>query len=658
VVAPLAALVLPVAAVVLYFNSLPGPFLFDDGGAIVNELNRPKLAPLSRLWRVPPDSSFAGRPVVALTIAVNDWLGGADVRGYRAVNIAIHALCGLALFGVVRRTLMGPRLGARYGAAADGLALAAALVWLVHPVQSECVGYVSQRTESLMALFYLLTLYCAVRAHDGRRAGVWGLAAVVACALGMASKEVMVTAPVMVVFHDAVYAGQRWGALLRRRWRLYVGLAATWGVLAWMMWAAPRSETVGFGGGVSAWVYALNQCVMLLEYLRITFWPSALVFDYGVPQALTLGEVWPEAAAVLLALAVCAVVVWRWPAVGYPLAWFFIVLGPTSSVVPIVTEVGAERRVYLAGMGLFALAVVLGYAVLTRFGGRRGRVVAMGLAGLWVAGLAAATVQRNREYRSAVAIWTTVVERLPTNARGHSNLAMALMQAGQLEEADAAIVRSLELVPKDVDTLLARGDIYVARRRLYEAIDVFEECLRIEPTLAVAHVKIARVLMAQRQVERAIRRYEQALALKPDYAQAHLELGDALLSDGQGMEAVTHYRAALAHHADWWAPISRLAWVLATHPDERVRDGAEALRLAKRAAVPSMKGRPLVDATLAAAHARVGEFTEAVALAESALRLAEAEGNARVAGEIREQLACYRAGRAYETRAGMAGAAE
>ena len=104
------------------------------------------------------------RPLVGFTLAVNYAIGGLEPWGYHAVNLAVHILAALVLFGLVRRTLPNPRLRERIGGAATALALVVALLWLLHPLQTESVTYVSQRAEALMGLFYLLTLYCTARA--------------------------------------------------------------------------------------------------------------------------------------------------------------------------------------------------------------------------------------------------------------------------------------------------------------------------------------------------------------------------------------------------------------------------------------------------------------------------------------------------------------
>src|SRR4029453_6918379 len=208
-----------VVGAVTYATSLSGPFLFDDDASVVENTTIRNLRPSVALH---PDreSPTAGRPLVNLTFAINYAIGGLNVAGYHATNIAIHLLCGLVLFGLARRTLDLPRIPASLRQWSADLAFAITLLWVVHPLNSEAVDYITKRTESLMAFFYLLTVYSALRAAAGpaeagphvraavspRVRGVrlqadlpWTLASVVCCALGMACKESMVTAPLMVL---------------------------------------------------------------------------------------------------------------------------------------------------------------------------------------------------------------------------------------------------------------------------------------------------------------------------------------------------------------------------------------------------------------------------------------------------------------------------
>ena len=205
----------------------------------------PAIRSLSGAWSQPRNTPLAGRPVAGLTFALNFAANEVDAAAYRATNIAIHIACALLLFGLVRRTLALSQLHARFGGAASNLAFAIALLWVVHPLTTDAVTYVTQRTESLMALCYLITLYASLRGHresathNGRSTLLWQAVAVAACAFGMGVKESMVTAPVVVALFDRVFLFDSFRAAIAVRWRLYVSLALTWLVLVFQVATTP-----------------------------------------------------------------------------------------------------------------------------------------------------------------------------------------------------------------------------------------------------------------------------------------------------------------------------------------------------------------------------------------------------------------------------------
>ena len=286
------ALVIVIAGLMAYHNSFHGPFIFDDVPAILNNLNIRQLWPLWRAMYAPSSSPVAGRPVVCLTFALNYAVGGLNIWGYHAFNVMVHLLCALALFGILRRTFEGEKLRGRFGVAAVWLAGAIALIWEVHPLQTESVTYIVQRTESLMGLFLLLTLYCVLRSSQSAHPRVWRALAVVACGLGMGSKEVMVVAPVIVLLYDRVFLVSSFRELWQRRKGLYIGLAGTWLILAVLMAATFPRETISFGTeNLTAGDYLKTEAGVLLYYLRLCFWPHPLVIDYSNwPIARSLRE--------------------------------------------------------------------------------------------------------------------------------------------------------------------------------------------------------------------------------------------------------------------------------------------------------------------------------------------------------------------------------
>ncbi len=632
------ALIVGVVAAV-YANSLSGPFVFDDIGAIVENPHVRRLWPLSSALAAPAQATVAGRPVVSLSLALNHAVGGLDVRGYHAVNIAIHALCALLLQAIVRATL-GRFPGAR--ARASGLATIVALLWAVHPLCTETVNYVIQRTESIMSLFYLLTLYCAIRAADGLRGSWrWTASAVAASALGMASKEAMVTAPVAVLLYDWAYRSDSLGQALRERRALYAGLAATWGVLAALTVHGPRSDTVGFDLGLGALDYARNQAGVVLEYLGSALWPHPLVFDYGYARPLATGSPPLDILGILAAL-LLATGLWGWrPALGYPALWVLLVLAPTSSFVPIVSEVGAERRMYLPLAGLIAGIVGLGWAGLRALeriaGGSRPwpRRLALGLVVLALVGLGWGTHRRNRDYRDAVTLWQTAIAVRPQNPRAHNNLGHSIHRQARPTEAIAHYLAALALDPDYSQAHFNLGVALADLGRTDEAIASYRSALERNPRLAAAHVNLGSELANRGRLREAIPHFRDAVRCAPDWSGARHKLGRALRLAGESGAALEQLKEALRLDPLDSQALAELAWILATDPVRERRDGAEAVRLATRALESSGGSSAIVLDALAAAYAEAGRYEAAV---QTGRRAREAAGRAH-AVELEREIA-------------------
>jgi len=535
------AVVLVVAGALAYATGFSNPFLYDDQTAIVKNPQIRTLSPLSVPLTPPRDTPVAGRPLVNLSLAANYAYGGLDVTGYHVTNLALHLLTALVLFGVVRRTLPGgskdpqPRT-------ADGLALAAALVWVLHPLNTEVVNYTVQRTESLMALCYLTTLYCAIRAKAHPERWPWRAAALVACAAGMASKESMVTAPLMVFVYDCVFLYPSVGAAVRERRALYIGLAATWAVLAALMLGQPRTS-VGFAAGVSPWTYLLNQLPMITRYLWLTLWPRPLVVDYGLPRAVGPGDAIVPGLILLALGAATLLALRRRPALGFLGVWFFVTLAPTSSVVPIATEVGAERRMYLPLMALAVFAVIGAYRLLSRRLQADSRVPAAVLAVVCLL-LAAGTTVRTLEYRSVRTIAQTNVDRYP---HGRARLALASELVAVNEHSEA--LRQLQEAVKDYPQAhLALATEMATSGRLAEAVTEAEEFIRLLPGNAevpTARDLMGRALALQGLYEPAVEQFTMLTHARPNDAGPYVSIGDARLRQRRAAEAVASYESAL-----------------------------------------------------------------------------------------------------------------
>jgi Flp pilus assembly protein TadD len=607
---PLLAVACLIAAGLLaWSNSFSGPFVFDDRPAI---LANPTLHHLSDALSPPRDGgTTSGRPLVNVSLALNFALSGTSVGSYHALNLAIHLLAGLTLFGLIRRTLLlsgGPPAG-------TSIAFSAALLWLLHPLQTAAVTYVVQRAESLMALFFLLTLYAFVRAVAAEtdpvgnaRRNRWLALSVTCCLAGMACKEVMAVAPLVVWLYDRTFVAGGFLGALRRKVGYYLALASTWGLLAGLVVSNhSRSGTAGFGGAVAPLEYAFTQCAAIVRYLMLAVWPRNLVFDYGTSLIGSFTEIWPQALLLLVLIVGIAWALRRVPVLGFLGMGFFLVLAPSSSVVPIATQTIAEHRMYLP-LAALATAVVLG---LQRFTARWTLPIAvvLGIA------LGAATFQRNRDYRDPVTLWADTVAKRPENARARNHLGIALAQSGKSVEAIPHYEAALRISPQDAETHHNLANAFKETSRSVEALAHYERAVQLKPDLLAARLALANALVqagrtsealahyaaaeklgaldaqalgaygatlaSMGNVGEAIPRYERALQLAPKDAQLHYNLGLAFARTGRFPEAIEHFRTATQLEPSNLPARVNLANALlvAGRPSEAIAEYESALRL-------------------------------------------------------------------------------
>lgn len=631
----LLALVLMLAGTAVYANSVDVPFIFDDEPHIVENRQIERLWPP---WQLLGDSF---RPVLKLTLAANYAIGGRDPAGYHLVNAAIHVLAAWLLFGVVRRCAERVVPGRDHTA----FAFLAALLWMLHPLQTQAVTYTIQRGESLMGLFYLLTLYAAIRSAASGHPVAWGALAVASCTLGMGTKSVMVTAPIAVLLYDASFlAGSLRGALARR-WPLYLALAASWGVLLGVVGLRflGVDQSAGFGlERVRPLEYLATQPGVVLHYLRLSLWPDPLCFDYDWPVAHGWREIAVPALVVsaLLASAVGAWLRGRWW--GFVALWFFLVLAPTSSIMPI-NDLAVEHRMYLP----LAAVVIVGLAAGSRGlvdRGRGARALGVALALAVAAVFAVASVRRNQVYRDPVALWRGVTELRPDNSRAFLSLGTALSDRGEHEAALASYRRALRLRPDDAAALYSLANELLALGRPEEAIASYQAVLELRPESAGLLTNLGVALRRAGRPQEALSRQWRAVRLAPGSAKVHRNLGHTLAAVGQLEAATVQYREAVRLEPGSWAAHNDLAWLLATQPGLRPGAAEEALVHARRAVELSEGLRATALDTLATAQAATGDFVSALDTAGRAGRRAHEQGDVALAEQIEARRARFAAG--------------
>lgn len=548
------------AGVAAYSNSFDGPFIFDDGPSILQNRTIRRVWPLGPIL-VPKEPTtvigptVVGRPLLNLSLALNYAWGGTDVRGYHIANLAIHLLAGVIFFGVVRRTLQLPKMPENVRRDATGLALTIALIWTLHPLQTESVTYVVQRAESIVGVFYFLMLYCVVRGAMGSWGWLWYVGAALACTLGTATKEVMVTAPVVVLAYDRVFLASSFREILRKRWGLYAALLANWWLLAALMrTSASRGRSAGFGLGMKPWDYAMTQFGAIVGYLRLSFWPDRLILDYGDKVTREQAEIVPYAIVIGLLVLGTVVALWRRPWIGFLGLWFFAILAPTSSVVPLITQTIAEHRMYLPLAAVVTLCTLAGYgawnALWSRFSAKEGahrvlrRWMPAALVVLIVSALGCRTYLRNQDYRTAKALWEDNVRKDPNGYRALSNLGVEYFNRGDLTRALELFDKSIALKKKYWAAWMNRGSVHFQRGEFAEALADYNRAVALNQVPATIDFR-GQIHERLGNDEKAFEDYTAAIELDPNGARPFLHRGLLAERLGNDRQAIADFSRAL-----------------------------------------------------------------------------------------------------------------
>jgi Flp pilus assembly protein TadD len=540
------AVLIVVGVALAYANSLHGPFVYDD---VVSIPNNPTIHGIASSLHPPSGdgTTVEARPLLNLSLALNYAASGHDVGSYHLVNLLIHAGAALLLFGFGALALRLQQASVRFRAGAVPIAGAVALLWAVHPLQTESVTYVIQRAESLAGLFILGSLFSLARAGATARPGPWLTISVACVYLGLLVKELVIVALPLLWLFDVLFLsptavpggfGTAAGAALKRHRTYYLALSAAVLILALVLAAAGgnRSGSIGLGIGVSPWAYLLTQGPALVTYLRLSLFPDPLVFDYGTFWVHSTLPVLPGALAGAAILGTTLVLLARRNPAGFLGAWFLSILAPTS-LVPGTTEMIVEHRMYLP------LAAVLTALVLwaARFIPRVVPLAAVLIAVLFGLG----THYRNRDYRSELALWSDTVAKQPANARAHNNLGLQLLRQGDLAGAVNHFREALALQPAFPDAEVNLAAALVREGRLADAIPHAEAAVASRPRDPQVHANLAVALIRLGQAQAAEKEYRTALALDPACAGAQSGLGAALAAQGRYREAVTADLAAL-----------------------------------------------------------------------------------------------------------------
>lgn len=533
--------IITLAGVLAYRNAFGTPFIFDD---ITQILENTKIQSLQWPWAFIENNR---RPLLYASLALNFHSGAFNPFTYHVFNLRVHILAGIMLFFLVRKTLLLPVIKSGLRDNANLLALASAVLWLLHPVHTQAVTYIIQRAESLMGLFFLSAMYCSSQYLTSKRS-FWLVAAGISALLAGLTKEVTLVLPLMVLFYDRTFISKDFRTAWKDHRPLYTALSFTLAVMIYLYLTTKPEErlTAGFGmQGMSPLVYLINQPAVILHYAGLTLWPHDLVFDYEWPPVTQLHVLLPSIVVLLSWVIVLAVAYRRYRGFSFLLLSFLVLLLPSSSVIPL-KDLIFEYRLYLS-LSCWAVASVLVLHFLTeRFVNQRNRkaffVVFVAAIALILGGL---TYQRNKIYADEETVWHDVIRKQPFNARAFNNLGEYLMRHGRDEEAKPYFLQALALNTSYPDVYVNLATVVGKEGHPEEAIEYAKQALALDPHFPVAENNWGSALSQMGRYSEAIPHFEKALELGFVKAGVLQNLGVAYANSGQPFKAVTALKKAL-----------------------------------------------------------------------------------------------------------------
>ena len=521
-----------------YHNSFNVPFIFDDLDSIPQNQS---IRHLDTAFSPPSGNgvTVSGRPVLNASFALNYSLGGVNRTGFHVSNLLIHAFAALILWGVVRRTLKSPVFTGKLSQRATVLAWFISTLWAIHPLQTESVTYTVQRAESLVGLFYLLTVYGFIR-YAANRTWQWFILTGSACLLGMGTKEVMAIAPVVIFLYDRTFVSGSFRSAWQRHGKLHLCLASTLILLAILVISGRgRGGSVGVNETVTWWGYLCTQAVAIVRYVWLAVWPARLTFDYGLLIERNYVVIIPCALVVVGSIVATTRAVIRQPKLGFVGVWFFAILAPSSSVIPVVTQTIAEHRMYLSLAALTAGVVLLAH----RWLGKHYWILLC----LLIAAESIATIRRNTVYQNDVTIWEDTVAKQSTNYRAWNNLGATRFHKGEnVEIAAHDLERAVQLAPDYPEASNNLGQAIIKLGRREEGLAIVEKSMHLAPNKPALHAGFGSALMDCGLYEQALPHLEKALAAVPLDPSMHYNIANTLMNLGREAEAEPHYLFVLA----------------------------------------------------------------------------------------------------------------
>jgi tetratricopeptide (TPR) repeat protein len=522
-------------SILVYANSLPGEFVWDDTGFIVTNEKIKDLSNIPLFFKTSITTEretveIRYRPLLKVSLAVDYALWGLNPAGYHATNILFHALTVLLIFLVAAR-LTG----------SEGVSFAAALVFAVHPVHVEAVSWIAARAHLMGAAFMLLSLYCYVVFRD-REEYRWMYLSLASCLLAIFSIESAAVMPVILLCYEASFRrGKSW----------YLGVVPHFAAVAFYVML--RFAVVGcYPIEINTIPLAsrfLTAPLIFVSYLYVFLFPPIVQVGYDVRPLESLSRCEAVLAATLMAVTVLLTLfaLRNERPMGFFAFWFFATLAPLLGVVAqLFPMLMAARNLYIPSIGLTIVAVVLFARILSfvRAGVQRAVLVTVLVA------LSVFTVAENRTWQNNHVLFSKMVSEIPESSLAHYYLGHMYSDRGEhalaIEEYEQAVALRQEwhVLPVASEMYLDLANLYSLRGMTGKAITVTKEALKHTRDDYEVHFNLGVFYAKMGDEDRAIEEYMRAIKLRFNLPQAHFNLGNLFLTREEYRNAAQAYLVA------------------------------------------------------------------------------------------------------------------
>ncbi len=551
----------------VYSNTLESPFILDDFHTIKHEPNiRFTDFSFQNLTKAGFESLSASRPIVMISFALNYYFHQNNVAGFHLVNIIIHIICGILLYHLIKTTLtisikfspdpLRPRTPVSSMSHVSLAAFFGAMIWLVHPVQTQSVTYIVQRMNSMAAMFYILTLLLYIKARLSIiKREKWGLFAcsIITGLMAIGSKEIAATLPLFIFFYELYFFQDLKMAWFRRNLHAFAGLIIVFFLIVFLLSRGDIIDTIS--NTYRQFDFTMGQRVMT-EFRVVIFYITLLVFPH--PSRLNLVHDFPLSYSVadpittilsmgavtgLIALALFTAKKER--LLSFSILWFLGNLVIESSIIGL--HIIFEHRIYLPSMIVCMVAVISGFRYI------KPKWLAVSIMCAVVTVFSVWTYERNSVWAAAITIWQDSVKKSPRNPSAHNGLGVALLEQNRDEDALRHFLEALKYSSDYVRTEAYNNLGYTLAKlgRTDEAMANYSEALRLNPYYVASHVNLSRLLVSRGELEKAVYHYKEALRRSPALTEVHMRLGEILTLQGKLKEAARHYAEALKLKPDF-----------------------------------------------------------------------------------------------------------